>query len=134
MISLALAAARRLCALLLATGALAVFCGAGFLAPEAAAEWNLYYGPCGHCAEINGPEDHGLTENWGWNLSGSGVCSALWNFSSGAWHERLTCTSTGTEACVAYGNEVWAHGQVRRWYAKYEYDLEGLQTDNLRNC
>ncbi len=103
------------------------------LAPPAAAEWNEYYGPCGSCAEINGPEIHGLTENWGWNLSGTGVCSALWNY-SGGWHERLGCTSTGTEVCVSYGSETWSHGQVRRWYAKYEYDLEGLETDDLHNC
>lgn len=136
MITVGLEGARRLRSSLVAVALAAAICATTSLtlAPLAAAEWNDYYGPCGSCAQISGPEAHGLTENWASNLSGAGVCSALWNYSGGAWHERLVCTSTGTEACVAYGGEVWSHGQVRRWYAKYEYDLEGLETDDFRNC
>ena len=88
---------------------------------------------CGTCAEKNGPEAT-LSEAYGWNLSGKGVCSALWERIGSEWYENLSCTESGEETCAWEVAEVEGHGQVRRWYAKYEYTLLGLETDYLEDC
>jgi hypothetical protein len=57
-----------------------------------------------------------------------GVCAALWQWLGGGnWREFLECTATGTETSVATGfiGPLEGHGQVRRYYKEFLYNLWG---------
>ncbi len=63
--------------------------------------------------------------------SGKGVCSAVWqNLGGGSWKEYLACTATGYDAEVSRYGEQYVHGQVRRYYAQYEYQLWGVLSED----
>lgn len=98
------------------------------------AQATQYVYSCEHCAEKNGVEAGGLDEEEGLNLSGSGVCSAFWQYYSGSWHETAKCNGTLTEECVWQASGTTGHGQVRRWYAKYTYTLTGRETTAGERC
>lgn len=93
---------------------------------------------CSKCNEVPGPE-HYIYNNTAENLSGTGVCSALWRFVGGKWYESYDCTSSPTtEKRVTICNtfEFLGHGQSRHYYAKYEYHLWGWETNipNAEGC
>lgn len=80
------------------------------------------------CASTNGRENY-VAENRGWNESGKGLCTVIWqNAGGGQWYESADCSESATYLCY-WHVEVWGHGQVRRWFAKYLYWLTGYQTN-----
>lgn len=89
---------------------------------------------CKSCAEENGTEFETSVEGgigmiaWGYNTSGKGVCSAIWeNLGGGKWNEEYACTATGTQVEIRNGRYFTGHGQVRRYYNQYLYNLEGTE-------
>lgn len=57
-----------------------------------------------------------------------GVCSAVWeNYGGGKWKEYLKCTASEAEVTEEPGLlEIYeGHGQVRRYYKEYLYNLWG---------
>jgi hypothetical protein len=85
-----------------------------------------------HCAAVNGKETW-LRQNEVQNLSGTGVCAAIWRLWEGKWTEAYSCTpkpETEVWECI-FGPEILGHGQSRRYYAKFEYYLWGYEYDRI---
>lgn len=61
----------------------------------------------------------------GWNTSSKkGVCAAFWeNLAGGGYKEYPSCTSSGEVAFVNINREVTGHGEARRYYKQYLYNL-----------
>jgi hypothetical protein len=105
--------------------------GAAWVAAVPAhAEFREY--SCKSCASANGPEVF-VSESMksiGRVEGATGVCAAAWEYLGGGnWKEFLACTATGTEVLVVTGyiGPFEGHGQVRRYYAKYLYNLWGQE-------
>lgn len=112
--------------MLLAVTTLAVV-GASVAAAPALAGFEVY--TCKECASKNGVEVYApeamkaLAKVEG----AKGVCAAIWQWLGGTWKEFLSCTATGTETSVVTGfiGPLEGHGQVRRYYKEFLYNLWG---------
>jgi hypothetical protein len=115
--------------LVIASLTLALVC----FVPSAAHAFTIEYS-CNSCAAEHGSE-HNDSENGGnafanlvTNHSGKGVCSAIWrNEGGGKWHEYLSCTSAGTVDELKIAEYFTGHGEVRRYYKEYLYNLSGFE-------
>jgi hypothetical protein len=89
---------------------------------------------CGECAQVNGHENY-ISNNESYNFSGEGFCDAAYDNVGGTYFlafEKCYSSGKGIVLCSTVG-EFWGHGQTRRYYAKYEYNLWGRQ-DNYKYC
>ena len=89
---------------------------------------------CGACAQVSGPENY-VENNESYNFSGEGFCDAAYANFSGIYYtafEKCYSSGKGIILCNTAG-EFPGHGQTRRYYAKYEYNLWGRQ-DNFKYC
>lgn len=95
----------------------------------------LGQGPgCGKCAQTSGANNY-IINNESVNYSGEGFCDAAYMYLEGVYYtafEKCYDTGKGIILCNSLG-EIWGHGQTRRYYAKYEYNLAGRQ-DNFKYC
>lgn len=87
---------------------------------------------CKSCASENGAEGtDNITNTFNTqdiNESGKGVCAAIWrNEGGGKWHEYLSCTSAGTVDELKIAEYFTGHGEVRRYYKEYLYNLSGFE-------
>lgn len=92
------------------------------------------YEGCGKCASVNG-KDNWIKNNESYNYSGEGYCDYGYLESGGAYYPAFSeCTPSGKGEILCYNyKEFWGHGQTRRYYAMYEYNLFGRQ-DNYQEC
>lgn len=96
-----------------------------------------YYPPsghCGECAQVSGPNNY-IRNNEAFNLSGEGFCNAAYLYGEGKYFlifEKCYSSGKGNLLCDGAG-EFYGHGQVRRYYAMYLYNLVGRQ-DNYATC
>lgn len=113
-----------------------MFAATGAMAPVAHATSSAYECPGkGSCAKTTGPEAE-IENNIAENQSGTGVCSAIWWYFDG-WLEDYYCTPKPTEekrTIVCSTEELYGHGESRRYYAKYEYKLWGWETNIWEEC
>jgi hypothetical protein len=121
---------RDLARALLVTTVLAVGLASVAAAPADAEGFEVY--SCKSCSNANGAEVYAPTAmNAIGRVEGAtGVCAAVWQrLGGGKWREFLECTATGTETKVATGfiGPLEGHGQVRRYYAKFLYNLWGQE-------
>jgi hypothetical protein len=99
---------------------------------------NEYYpseAGCGSCAQTSGPDNY-IKNNAAWNLSGEGFCNAAYiRTGEGEYPAQWDrCYSSGNYELLCYtGPEWYGHGQSRRYYAAYNYNLRGRQ-DNYASC
>ena len=111
-----------------------MFAAAGVIAPTAHATSETY--ECGKCAKVTGKENY-VENNTAENLSGTGACSAIWWKFGGEWLESYYCTpSPGSEkrTHICSTEEIYGHGESRRYYAAYEYKLWGWETNIWEIC
>lgn len=105
------------------------------IAASPAQAYQKFYS-CTSCSAENGPEFEtsaeggiGMTAS-GWNLSGKGVCAAIWeNLGGGKWKEESACTATESAVDVKNLRYFKGHGQVRRYYKEFLYNLEGEESN-----
>lgn len=90
---------------------------------------------CGKCAQTSGPDNY-IKNNEANNLSGEGFCNTAYLYNAEGKYvvvfEKCYSSGTGNILCYTLG-EFAGHGQVRRYYAMYEYNLRGRQ-DNYKAC
>lgn len=119
--------------------ALALAAVVACMASATPAQAYRYEFSCTSCAQVNGPEinpnndgGYGIA-NRGWNSSGKGLCSAVWeNLGGGVWKEVGSCSPSATELEVYDSTDyAWGHGQTRRYYAAYLYNLGGVECDYI---
>lgn len=89
---------------------------------------------CGKCAQTSGPNNY-IKNNEAYNYSGEGLCNAAYLLNSKGEYPVVFegCYSSGHGNILCYAGEFYGHGQARRYYAKYEYNLIGRQ-DNFTGC
>lgn len=98
------------------------------MAVPAHAGFSIY--TCKSCASANGHEEYApeAMKSIGVVEHAKGVCAAVWEWlGENNWREFLKCTATETEISTATGfiGPFWGHGQVRRYYKEFLYDLWG---------
>lgn len=89
---------------------------------------------CGKCEQVSGPNNY-IRNNESINYSGEGFCDTGYLYSGGFYYKAFEeCYSSGKGIVLCYKpGEFYGHGQTRRYYAKYEYNLWGRQ-DNYAAC
>lgn len=118
---------RNMASVLLVAMAMAVV-AASVSAVPARAEFSIY--SCKSCSTENGPEVYvpEAMKSIGRVEGAKGVCSAVWeNLGGGKWKEYLACTASESETSTATGfvGPFDGHGQVRRYYKEFLYNLWG---------
>lgn len=90
---------------------------------------------CGSCAQTSALINNYIRNNESYNYSGEGFCDAAYFYAEGTYPVAFDeCFSSGKGIILCYkAFEFLGHGQTRRYYAKYEYNLFGRQ-DNYAEC
>jgi hypothetical protein len=123
-------ALRRMALLLTLLGALGTVAALA-AAPSvlASAAYGCYLVACPH---ESGPNEFPIDSAYAENRSGTGICSRVWKYHGGSYtvvaeecKGSPTVSLTAVSAC-----EYDAHGEVARYYAKYEYKMAGEQYTN----
>jgi hypothetical protein len=112
---------------LLASTALAVVAVSITAVPARAGGFEVY--SCKSCSQQNGKEvlASEAMKAIGRVEGAKGVCAAVWRWLGSSWQEYLECTATGTETSAVTGfvGAFEGHGQVRRYYKEFLYNLWG---------
>jgi hypothetical protein len=83
---------------------------------------------CTSCASTSGANEYPIDENRAVNESGTGVCSEIWKYNGGSNYNLESQVCTSSESVTwAKSSKLDGHGEVRRWYSEFLYNLQGLQ-------
>ncbi len=114
--------------LLMSAAVIAAPGAAAWLAAAAPAAHAEYAYSCKSCAKESGPNQNPIHINRGVNESGKGVCSELWRYEGGSSYTLVAqdCTESGSVIWAESGS-INGHGEVRRWFSEFLYNLQGIQ-------
>ncbi|HEV7944074.1 MAG TPA: hypothetical protein VGP17_14895 [Solirubrobacteraceae bacterium] len=118
---------------------LVLLMSAAVIAVPGAAAWLATAAPVAHaetgyscksCAKESGPNQNPIDINRGVNESGKGVCSELWRYEGGSSYTLVAqnCTESGSVIWAESGS-INGHGEVRRWFSEFLYNLQGIQAE-----